>query len=168
MKPRVRARCLIAAMAASASFQGAYGADEARTNFFDDPFFQMSSGLAGCPAPLGPLYTQAEVRSQMHARLERGTSCWLEGRCKDSNAYRYDKTIAPQVRKALEGVPGLRRGSVWVMVQRRWIYLQGCVPDKPMRERLENAARAVPDVENVVNDLMVGTQDKPGYPLAGP
>jgi hypothetical protein len=155
-------------MAASAGVQGASAADEARSNFFDDPFFQMSSGLAGCPAPLGPLYTQAEVRSQMHARLERGTSCWLEGRCKDSNAYRYDKTIAPQVRKALDSVPGLRRGSVWVMVQRRWIYLQGCVPDKRTRERLENAARAVPDVENVVNDLMIGTRDKPGYPLAGP
>lgn len=168
MKPRARAHCLVAAALAGAGMQGAHGADEARTNFFDDPFFQVSSGLAGCPVPLGPLYTQAEIRSQMHARLERGTSCWLEGRCKDSNAYRYDKTIAPQVRQALEDVSGLRRGSVWVMVQRRWIYLQGCVPDRRLRERLEKTARKVPDVENVVNDLMIGTRDKPGYPLAGP
>ncbi|MEJ8812266.1 BON domain-containing protein [Variovorax ureilyticus] len=168
MKLRARGRCLIAAIFAGAGVQGACAADEARTNFFDDPFFQMSSGLAGCPVPLGPLYTQAEVRSQMHARLERGTSCWLEGRCKDSNAYRYDKTIAPLVRKALDGVPGQRRGSVWVTVQRRWIYLQGCVPDQRLRERLEKTARTVPDVENVVNDLMIGTRGKPGYPLAAP
>jgi len=157
---------MVAAVLAGTGVQAASGADEARTNFFDDPFFQVSSGLAICPAPLGPLYTQAEVRSQMHARLERGTSCWLEGRCKDNNAYRYDKTIAPPARKALEGVPGLQRGSVWVIVQRRWIYLQGCVPDKRLRERHEKAARAVPDVENVVNDLMIGTRGKPDYPLA--
>ena len=92
---------------------------ETRSNFFDDPFFQVSSGLRNCPTPLGPFYSPAEVRSQMHGRLERGTSCWLAGRCKDSNAYRYDKAIAPEVRKALDGVPGIRRSSVWVTVQRR-------------------------------------------------
>lgn len=168
MKLRARAHCLAALALAGAAVQAAHGADEARGNFFDDPFFQVSSGLAGCPAPLGPLYTPAEVRSQMHGRLERGTSCWLEGRCADNNAYRYDKTIAPQVRQALEGVPGLRHGSVWVTVQRRWIYLQGCVPTRRMGEQLESAARAVPDVETVVNDLMVGTRGKPSYPLAAP
>ncbi|MGJ7509182.1 BON domain-containing protein [Variovorax sp. GT1P44] len=141
---------------------------EARTNFFEDPFFQVSSGLKACPVPLGPFYTPAEVRSQMHGRLERGTSCWLAGRCKDSNAYRYDKAIAPEVRKALEGVPGLKRGSVWVTVQRRWIYLQGCVPTPELARRLESAAKAVPDVETVVPDLMIGTRGKPPYPLASP
>ncbi|MBO9514170.1 MAG: BON domain-containing protein [Variovorax sp.] len=158
----------MAAVVAGTALQPARGADEARTNFFDDPFFQVSSGMTGCPAPLGPLYTQAEVRTQMHARLERGTSCWLEGRCADSNAYRYDKTIAPRARQALGGVPQLARSSVWVTVQRRWIYLQGCVPTRRVGEQLERAARAVPDVENVVNDLMVGTRGKPSYPLAAP
>jgi hypothetical protein len=146
-----------------------HGADGGvRTNFFDDPFFEVSSGLKECPAPLGPLYTPDEVRSQMHGRLERGTSCWLAGRCKDSNAYRYDKAIAPEVRKALDSVPGVRRSSVWVTVQRRWIYLQGCVPTRDIARRLESAAKAVPDVETVVPDLMVGTHGKPPYPLASP
>ena len=27
---------------------------EERRNWFGDPFFQISSGLAACPAPLGP------------------------------------------------------------------------------------------------------------------
>jgi hypothetical protein len=139
-----------------------------KRNWFDDPFFRVSSGLRACPAPEGPLYTEAERRSQMHARLERGTSCWLEGRCKDSNAYRYDKDIAPRVQAALAAVPGVRRASVWAMVQRRWVYLQGCVPSRALARRLEAAARAVPDVELVVDDLMVGTRGKPPYPVATP
>jgi len=139
---------------------------DTRTNFFDDPFSQVSSGLKNCPTPLGPFYTPAEVRSQMHGRLERGTSCWLARRCKDSNAYRYDKAIAPEVRRALDGVPGIRRSSVWVTVQRRWVYLQGCVPTRDLARRLERAAKAVPDVETVVPDLMTGTRGKAPYPLA--
>ncbi|WP_256354227.1 BON domain-containing protein [Variovorax sp. dw_308] len=136
-----------------------------RRNWFDDPFFQIASGLPGCPVPLGPFYTEAERRMQMHSRLERGTSCWLEHRCEDSNAYRYDKVVAPRVRDALAAVPGLKRASVWVTVQRRWVYLQGCVPTRDLAVRLERAARGAKDVETVVPDLMVGTRGRAPYPL---
>jgi hypothetical protein len=138
---------------------------EPRQNWFDDPFLQVASGLPGCPVPLGPFYTEAERRSQMHSRLERGTSCWLEGRCADSNAYRYDKALAPEVQRALRRVPGLHRGSVWITVQRRWVYLQGCVPGHGLAQRLERAARGVKNVEAVVPDLMVGTRGRPPYPV---
>ncbi|WP_307649805.1 BON domain-containing protein [Variovorax boronicumulans] len=137
-----------------------------KQNWFDDPFFQVSSGLAACAVPEGPFYTAEERRIQTHSRLERGTSCWLAGKCTDSNAYRYDKPLAPKVRAALLAVPGVRSGSVWVMVQRRWVYLQGCVPSAALAKRLERAARAVPDVETVVPDLMIGTRGKPPYPVA--
>ncbi|MDM0039146.1 BON domain-containing protein [Variovorax sp. J22G21] len=140
-------------------------AGEQRRNWFDDPFMQVAPGLPACPVPLGPLYTEAERRSQMHSRLERGTSCWLAGRCADSNAYRYDKAIAPELRRALARVPGLQRGSVWVTVQRRWVYLQGCVPTRALAQRLERAARAVKDVETVVPDLMIGTRGRAPYPV---
>jgi hypothetical protein len=143
-------------------------ANPEKKNWFDDPFFQVSSGARGCPVPEGPLYTAEERGTQMHARLERGTSCWLEGRCSDSNAYRYDKRIAPKVQAALGAVPGLQRSSVWAVIQRRWVYLQGCVPSRAMALQLERAARAVPDVELVVDDLMVGTRGKPPYPVASP
>ncbi len=136
-----------------------------RRNWFDDPFFQVASGLPGCPVPLGPFYTEAERRTQMHSRLERGTSCWLEHRCEDSNAYRYDKDIAPRVRDALATVQGVRRASVWVTVQRRWVYLQGCVPTRDLALRLERAARGAKDVETVVPDLMVGTRGRAPYPV---
>lgn len=142
--------------------------DGGRRNFFDDPFFQVASGLPGCPVPLGPLYSPEEVRSQMHSRLERGTSCWLAGKCADSNAYRYDRQLAPKVQAALAAVPGSRRGSVWVVIQRRWVYLQGCVPSRALSQRLEQAARAVPDVELVLPELMIGTRDKPPYAVARP
>jgi hypothetical protein len=151
------------------SASGALAQDAARPekkNWFDDPFVQLSAGMRGCPAPEGPLYTEAERREQMHSRLERGTTCWLAGKCADSNAYRYDKALAPRIQAALAAVPGARRGSVWAIVQRRWVYLQGCVPSHELAQRLERAARAVPDVELVVPDLMVGTRGKPPYAVA--
>jgi hypothetical protein len=146
--------------------QGAAGAE--KKNWFDDPFLQLSSGMRGCPAPEGPLYTEAQRREQIHSRLERGTSCWLAGKCADSNAYRYDKALAPRIQAALAAVPGARRGSVWATVQRRWVYLQGCVPSHALALRLERAAHAVPDVEVVVPDLMIGTRGKPPYAVAAP
>ncbi|HEX4509516.1 MAG TPA: BON domain-containing protein, partial [Burkholderiaceae bacterium] len=76
------------------------------------------------------------------------------------------KTLAPKVQAALAAVPGARRSSIWAIVQRRWVYLQGCVPSAAVAHRLERAARAVPDVELVVPDLMVGTHGKPPYAVA--
>jgi hypothetical protein len=137
-----------------------------KQNWFDDPFFQVSAGLPACATPEGPFYTAEERRLQTHSRLERGTSCWLAGQCADSNAYRYDKPLAPKVRAALRAVPGVDRGSVWVVIQRRWVYLQGCVPNTALARKLERAARALPDVETVVPDLMTGTRGKPPYPVA--
>ncbi|MET0542049.1 MAG: BON domain-containing protein [Variovorax sp.] len=159
---RFSRHAVLAALAASATV--AAGADEIKRNWFDDPFWQQASGLPGCPVPEGPFYTEAERREQIHSRLERGTSCWLAGRCADSNAYRYDKALAPEVRRALASVPGVARGSVWVMVQRRWVYLQGCVPNRALARQLERAAHGVTDVETVVPDLMVGTRGRPPYP----
>ena len=65
-------------------------------------------------------------------------------------------------------VPGVRRASVWITVQRRWVYLQGCVPSAGLARRLERAAKAVPDVELVAPDLMQGTRGRPPYPVPAP
>ena len=62
-----------------------------RQNFLGDPFVQLTSGLAYCPVPEGPLLTEAEVRAEMHARVERGISCFMAGRCRLHNAYLYDQ-----------------------------------------------------------------------------
>ncbi len=134
-----------------------------RRNWFDDPFFQVSSGLPACAVPLGPLLTDEEQRREAHDRVERGTSCWLAGTCSDSNSYRYDKRLAGPVASALKAVPGLERSSVWVTIQRRWVFLEGCVASAQQAAQLEQAARAVPDVEVVVPALDVGVVQKPRY-----
>jgi hypothetical protein len=140
-----------------------------RRNWFDDPFFQVSRALPACPVPLGPLMTFEEQRREAHWRAERGTSCWLAGRCADSNAYRYDKKLAPQVEAALRAVPGMAEGSsVWVTIQRRWVFLEGCVASTALATALEQAARAVPEVETVAPALNVGSGERPRYPVAKP
>lgn len=126
-----------------------------RRNWFEDPFFRVSQGMPDCPVPLGPLLTREEQRAQAHYRIERGTSCWLAGKCRDSNAYRYDKELAPQVEAALRAVPGMERSSVWVTIQRRWVFLEGCVESAAQIGRFEQAARRVPEVEAVVPALAV-------------
>ena len=135
-----------------------------RKNWFEDPFFRVSSGLANCPAPLGPLFTVEEQRREAHYRIERGTSCWLAGTCKDSNAYRYDKALAAPVEAALKAVPGMERSSVWVTIQRRWVFLEGCAASREQVMQLEQAARQVPDVESVVPALAL-PGEAPRYPL---
>ena len=136
-----------------------------KKNWFEDPFFQVSSALADCPVPQGPLLTYDEQRQEAHGRIERGTSCWLAGQCRDSNAYRYDKSLAAPVAAALKAVPGIESSSVWVIVQRRWVFLQGCVGSPELINQLERAAQAVPEVEVVVPMLQIGTHN-PRYPIA--
>jgi hypothetical protein len=94
--------CLIVSTANSAGAPPA-PPPEIKKNWFDDPFSQVAKGLPTCPAPKGPLYTEADRRTQIHSRLERGTSCWLAGKCADSNAYRYDQPLASKVRAACYG-----------------------------------------------------------------
>ena len=80
----------------------------------------------------------------------------------------FRKVLAPKLQSALAAVPGVQRASVWAVVQRRWVYLQGCVPSRALAQRLQQAARAVPDVELVVDDLMIGTRGKSPYAVAPP
>src|SRR5262249_17475023 len=88
-------------------------------NWFDDPFFKVRDVVADCPTPLGPLPTGEELQTQTHARSERGTRCWLEGRCTRPNSYLYDKDIADAVRKSFAASSAYRTASLWVTVQRR-------------------------------------------------
>lgn len=131
-------------------------ADEPRRNFFDDPFQQLTQGLPNCPAPPGPMLTEAEARAQAHGRIERGTSCYRAGRCRLPNSYLYDKEIMPRVRKAVDADGRFERTtSVWATGQRRWVWLQGCVSSEDESKALETLVRGLDDVEGVVNELVV-------------
>src|SRR6267143_6674601 len=35
---------------------------EKRANYFNDPFLQVTKGIADCPVPEGPMITEAEMR----------------------------------------------------------------------------------------------------------
>ena len=147
---------LVAPLAVPAAPDLATAPPAARANWFDDPFLRATDGLPGCPAPAGPVSTAAEARAQSHGRVERGTSCWREGVCRLPNAYRYDAEIAPRVLRALHAAGRFEDTTVWVTVQQRWVWLQGCVNDAAQAADIERLVRRLEDVEQVVPQLHVG------------
>lgn len=121
-------------------------------NPFNDPFVVATFGRA-CPAPLGPAYSESERRVEAHSRIERGTSCWLQGLCSEPNAYRYDAANAEAAVQALRAEPALATTAIWVTAQRRFIYLEGCVADLEQAVRAEHLVQALPGVERVIPAL---------------
>src|ERR1700755_995896 len=69
------------ALSASAASPAAAASPLERKNWFNDPFFDLSHALPGCPVPLGPLMTHAQMEDDAHYRVERGTTCWLAHKC---------------------------------------------------------------------------------------
>ena len=169
---RVAAALLFAALGVYALFASApaaaapapMAAPEERANLFDDPFLQVTDGIATCPPQRGPMITQAEMRAEAHPRAERGTRCYQTGRCRLPNSYLYDKEIIPRVKTAIL-VDGRFSGtSVWVLGQRRWVILKGCVGTEADRKALENLVRTIDDVEAVVDELVVTKQKRAASP----
>jgi hypothetical protein len=142
---------------------GGYALAEKRANYFNDPFLQITNGIADCPVPEGPIITEGEMRTQVHARTERGTRCFLSGRCRLPNSYLYDKEIIPRVGKAILADGRFGDTSVWAEGQRRWVWLKGCVRRKDQAKALEQLVRGLDDVEAVINQLVV----RPRLPASG-
>ena len=101
------------------------------------------------------MLTADEVRVQSHLRSERGTRCYLSGRCRLPNSYLYDQEIIPRVKKAIDVDGGFADTSVWAEGQRRWVTLKGCVRSKSESEALVKLVGSIDDVEKVVNELVV-------------
>ena len=128
-----------------------------RANYFNDPFVKVTNGLAGCTVPEAPPLTPDEVRVQSHLRSERGTRCYLSGRCRLPNSYLYDQEIISRVKKAIDVDGRFADTSVSAEGQRRWVTLKGCVRSKSESEALVQLVRSIDDVEKVVNELVVGS-----------
>jgi len=140
-----------------------------RRNWFDDPFVQVTTGLPACPVPDGPLLTQEQMRREAHDHAERGTSCYMAGRCRLPNAYLYDKEIAPRVVKSILADGRFTDTSVWIEGKRRWVWLKGCVRHERQKQALEQRVRSIDDVEAVINELQVGgNTTPPPYRTAAP
>ncbi|GLU33779.1 hypothetical protein WKR88_16490 [Trinickia caryophylli] len=142
-------------------------AEPRRVNRGDDPFFSISAALPGCPAPLGPLETDAEWLAEGHYRIERGNSCWWEGRCRLSNSYLYDKEIAEAVKRRLTNIePATHwktRTTLWLMLQRRFVYVQGCVAPGFDKQTFLSELAKTADVERVIDETTADPQSVPPY-----
>ncbi|WP_434634035.1 BON domain-containing protein [Chromobacterium sp. CV08] len=133
-------------------------------NWFNDPFFQVRDRMAACPMPQGPFATEAEMRQQAHSRIERGTSCWMAGQCRKPNAYMYDEDIAADLRRRFAGSRRFADASLWITVQRRFVYVEGCVGSRRTASGIVSFIKRTSDVQLVVDNIVVGA-GKPNYPV---
>jgi hypothetical protein len=136
---------------------GTHADDEARTNYFNDPFMQVTAAIAACPRQQGPLLTRREALAESHWRAERGGSCYRDGRCRLPNSYLYDEEIIPRVKKAILADGRFADTSIWIEGQRRWVWLKGCVRSREQSAALEQLVRNIDDVEAVINQLTIAT-----------
>jgi len=142
----------------------AQGGDAPRTNWFHDPFFQLTHDIAACPEPLGPLVNEEEALRDSHHRNERGLRCYLEHRCVHPSSYDYDKDIAARIQAASTRIAP-RPSTLWVLVQGRRVWVYGCVAKGYRRGALEKALRKVADVELAMEEVRVGPRGEVPYRL---
>jgi hypothetical protein len=128
---------------------------EERGNLLGDPFLAVTDGIPDCPRQQGPMITRAEMHAEEHVRTERGTRCYLDGRCRLPNAYLYDKEIIPRVKIAILAAERYSGTSIWIEGQRRWVTLKGCVRTRAQALALEQLVRQIDDVEAVIDELVV-------------
>jgi hypothetical protein len=139
------------------------GAQDGLQNWFDDPFFQITSALPDCPVPAGPFTDENDQRVQAHRRAEKGTTCWLAKECDRPNAYAYDLDIAEGLKAALRERNPFAHTSVWVTVQGRVVYLEGCAASESVVPALEAFARSVPYVQQAIAIVRTDPTARPPY-----
>lgn len=145
----------------------AIAGDAERSNRGNDPFFAISHAVQACPIPLGPLETEQEWLGESHYRIERGNSCWWEGRCRLPNGYLYDKEIEEALKRRLANIePSTHwkeRSTLWMMLQRRFIYVQGCVAADFDRKTFLSELAKTADVERVIDETTDDAAAPPRY-----
>jgi BON domain len=127
-----------------------------------DPFARASSGFSGCVATPPPLLTPEQMRIVAHERVERGTSCALEGKCEPGGAYRRDAEINERVRAAIAEDKRLADTALWVTTSRRFVTVSGCVRSVAQRRAVETLVLAQPGVDRVFNEIRIGSGPKRG------
>jgi hypothetical protein len=145
---------------------GAASADDRpeMKNWFGDPFFQLTREIASCPEPLGPYMSEAEALRYSHHRAERGTRCYQEKRCRLPSAYDYDREIAASIQRDFaEKRLALPRSTLWVLVQGRRVWIQGCVASGYRPGTLSAKLKRIPDVELAMEEVRVGASGPVPY-----
>jgi hypothetical protein len=155
-------------VSALASAPAVHAADDLR-NWFNDPFFQVTSALADCPLPAGPFVDERGRREQAHHRTEKGTTCWLAGECTQPRAYDYDADIAREVRDAFAAAPWLADTTkLWVTVQGRVVYVEGCARGAEAAPKIEAMLRSLPHVQQATAIVRTDARARPPYRLRRP
>ena len=115
--------------------------------------------------PAGPFVTESERLTNAHHRAEQGTSCWLAGKCDRPTSYYYDKDIAKAFKEALSKDYSFKDSTLWVTVQGRVVFIEGCVREKSMSAKLEHFAFRLPYVDIAVAHVRSNPTDEPPYIL---
>lgn len=171
VRPRMARSLRSTAAAAVLAFPVALGAsahEHDLRNWFGDPFFKISSAVADCPEPAGPRVTEAERQAQSHRRAEKGTTCWLAKECERPNAYAYDRDIAESIQAAVRERLPFPNTSLWVTVQGRVIYVEGCVSHAAQAAEIEAFIRTLPHVQRAVAIVTASPRAKSPYRLFRP
>jgi hypothetical protein len=155
-------RPLLLALAVIAA-PGLAHADEPLQNWFNDPFFQITSAVPDCPLPAGPFTTESDRRVQAHRRAEKGTTCWLAKECDRPNAYVYDADIAAAFQSAVREQRPFADTTLWVTVQGRIVYIEGCAKNEAMTAEIEAFTKALPHVQQAIAILRTDPVARPPY-----
>jgi len=142
--------------------------DEVVRNWFNDPFFAVRSAIVDCPRPLGPYVTEIQRLQETHYRSERGLRCYLEKKCSKPSSYMYDADIAAAVQSRFAASRALRGASLWVTVQRRFVWVEGCVASKGGQREIEALLKGVPDMERLIVFVWGGRGGQAPYRILRP
>jgi hypothetical protein len=143
-------------------------AEDRLQNWFNDPFFQISSFIPDCPLPAGPFVDQSERNAQAHHRAEKGSSCWLAGECERPSAYAYDHQIASAFQAAVREHNAFPDTSLWATVQGRVVYVEGCVARRSSVAEIEALTKSLPQVQQVLVTVRTDPAARPPYRLRVP
>jgi hypothetical protein len=160
-------RICVLMLAAVAAMCPAWAGEELQ-NWFNDPFFQVSSFLADCPMPAGPFVSESDRRVQAHRRAEKGTTCWLAKECDRPNAYAYDQEIASAFQAAVRERNAFPDTTLWVTVQGRVVYIEGCAARESVIAEIEAFARAIPHVQQAIAIVRTDPSASSPYKLRVP
>jgi hypothetical protein len=133
---------------------------------FGDPFFQFTSAVADCPAPLGPVLSVQPNAAQARLLAE------------ELGAYAHDAEIASKLKAALlvnqlYTHSPLVNSSLWATVQGRIVTIEGCMAGDAytsfdhgmITTQIENVAKAIPNVVRAVVLVRTSGQTRAGSPV---
>jgi hypothetical protein len=163
----MRRRLYLLALTAAGAAHSAQAGEDLR-NWFNDPFFQVSASVPNCPLPAGPFTTESDRRVQAHRRAEKGTTCWLAKECERPNAYAYDRDIASAFQAAARARNPFPNTTLWVTVQGRVLYIEGCATEEAEIAKVEAFARSIPNVQQAIAIIRTDASARPRYKLRRP